>query len=66
MKIDYEKLKQDCGLDFSKNGKYKEQDFVFYVGSILYNLKTHNKNYTKEQYERILQLNDIWECIKGE
>lgn len=66
MKIDYEKMTQLTGYNFEKNGKYKEQDFVFFFGGILYALKTHNKNYTKEQYEKICLLNDFWECIKGE
>ena len=60
MKIDFEKLKNDCGLDFANN----KQDLIFYIQSILYNLKTHNKNYTKAQYERICLLADIFDCIE--
>lgn len=61
MKIDYEKLKNTAGIDIK--GNYKEQDLLFYIKSILYNLRTHNKNYTKEQYDRITLLDDIFNCI---
>lgn len=59
MKIDFEKLEKTTGIkDITKS------DLLDYVNSILYNLKTHNKNYTKEQYERINLLNDIFDCIE--
>lgn len=64
MKIDFEKLKETTGLDFKKDNKYKKQDLLFYIKSVLWNLKTHNKNYTKEQYFRISELNDIFNCIE--
>ena len=64
MKIDFEKMKERTGCDFTKNGKYKKQDLLFYIKSILYNLWTHNKNYTKEQYYRIDELKEIFDCIE--
>jgi len=64
IKIDYETIKENTGLDFTKNGKYKEQDLLFYIKSMLYGLKTHNKNYTKEQYDRITTLFDILESME--
>lgn len=62
MKIDFEKLKNNTGIDIK--GNYKEEDLLFYVKSVLYNLSTHNKNYTKEQYNRINLLFDIVDCIR--
>lgn len=64
MKIDFEKLKETTGLDFKKDNKYKNKDLLFYIKSVLWNLQTHNKNYTKEQYFRISELNDIFNCIE--
>ena len=64
MKIDFEKLKETTGLDFKKDNKHKNKDLLFYIKSVLWNLQAHNKNYTKEQYFRIAELNDIFNCIE--
>lgn len=61
MKINNEKLKELTGLDYEE---MKKDNLIFYIKSILYNLKTHNKNYTKKQYERIILLYDIFDCIE--
>lgn len=59
MKINFEKLEQLTGIkDINK------EDLIFYIKSILYNLKINNKNYNKEQFERIMLLNDIFESIE--
>ena len=62
MKIDFEKIKELTGMDFK--GKYQKQDLLSYIQSVLYELKTHNKNYTKAQYERICMLYDFMNCIE--
>lgn len=62
MKMNFEKLKNNTGLDFK--GEHKKENLIFYMQSILYNLKTHNKNYTKEQEDRINLIYDIFECIE--
>jgi len=63
IKFDYEKIKQSTGLDFTQQ-QDKETDLIYYIQSVLYNLKTHNKNYTKEQYNRIDTLFEIFESVK--
>lgn len=59
MKIDFEKLERNTGIS-----KISKSDLLDYIKSILYNLKTHNKNYTKDQENRIDLLYDIFECIE--
>lgn len=60
MKINNEKLKELTGLDFNKI----DDNFVFYVQGVLDNLKNNNKNYTREQKERINILYNIFNCIE--
>lgn len=39
--------------------KYKYSDIIQRIDEIFEFLKTHNKNYTKEQYFLILELQDL-------
>ena len=64
MKIDFEKIKKRTQLDFKANNKYKEQDLLSYIKSVLYYLWTHNKNYTNEQYYKIDELKEKFDCIE--
>ena len=58
MKIDNERLSH-IGLNF-ENG----QDAIFYLASLLDWLKSHNKNYTQEQYYKILDCLEIVESME--
>lgn len=60
MQINSEKLKKLQGLNFNKI----DDNLLFYIQGILYFLKTHNKNYTKKQYEKIYMLYDIFDCVE--
>lgn len=57
MKINNEQLKSNTGLSFESF-----TDMFYYAESHLEWLKTHNKNYTKEQEGRI---DDLYEMIKA-
>ena len=61
IKIDYEKLKNNAGLDFCGLDAY---NIYYYIASIIYYLYTHNKNYTKEQERKIETLQNIFDCIE--
>lgn len=58
MKIDNEQL-SNIGLNF-ENG----QDAIFYLRSLLEWLESHNKNYTQEQYYKILDCLEIVENME--
>jgi len=58
MKVDYNKIKKNTGLDFESFS-----DLYFYVEHHIEYLMTHNKNYTKEQMSRIDDLHEIIESI---
>ena len=60
IKINREKLNQ-YGFEFNSS-----EDMFFYISSLIDYLKTHNKNYTKEQYNRILTLEELMEAIDVE
>lgn len=62
MKIDFEKIKELTGCNFK--GEDKKEDLLFFIRSLLYGLKTHNKNYNKEQEYAIYDLYNIMECIE--
>lgn len=55
--IDTEKLEK-LGFTFED-----PESFVCYITSISSWLQSHNKNYTKEQYNKIEILNDLLNCI---
>lgn len=59
--LDTNKIKEATGFDFSKGTSEIEGDnFLSILGAWLYFLKTHNKNYTKEQESKI---NDLFDMI---
>lgn len=58
MTINKNKLTENTGFNFESM-----EDLVYYISSSIEWLITHNKNYTKEQYNRICDLKDILDCI---
>jgi hypothetical protein len=54
MNINFEKIKKETGCNFENI-----DDMFSYMECILEHLTTHNKNYTKEQYYKIITLHDI-------
>lgn len=60
MKLNQDKLKE-CGLNFESM-----EDCLFYMESLVDYLESHNKNYNKEQYRRILTLKDIFRAMEVE
>ena len=68
MVFDYKKIKDKTGIDFENFGNSKEyeneQDALYYIIKHLEFLESHNKNYTKEQYNKIIDLLDIIKAIK--
>lgn len=59
IRINKEKIKQETGLN-----EMNETDYLNYMYSLLYNLTTHNKNYTKEQEYEIYTLKSIIENME--
>lgn len=65
--LDTDKIKEATGFDFSKGTSDIESDgFLAIFGAWLYFLKTHNKNYTKEQESKINDLFDMITNCKSE
>ena len=60
-KINNEKLLDEAGLSFDTM-----EDLLFYVSRHLEWLKKHNRNYNAEQWFRICDLKDIFDCIEIE
>lgn len=60
MKINHEKMAA-FGFKFDTL-----EDVYFYFSNMLDWLESHNKNYTKEQYNRILTLQEISSCLEVE
>ena len=60
MKINHEKM-AELGFKFDT-----VEDVYLYFSSMLDWLESHNKNYTKDQYNRILTLQDIFNCLIAE
>ena len=58
VKINNEKLLKATGLSFDTM-----QDAIFYFRHRTEYLKTHNKNYTKEQEYAINDLYEFFDCI---
>ena len=54
MTFNYEKLLKNTGCSFNN-----WDDLLYYLNNLLDYLTTHNKNYTKEQYNKIVLINDI-------
>lgn len=61
IRINKEKIKQETGLN-----EMSEKDYLNYMYNLLYNLTTHNKNYTKEQEYEIYTLKSIIENMEVE
>lgn len=59
IRINKEKIKQETGLN-----EMSEKDYLNYMYNLLYNLTTHNKNYTKEQEYEIYTLKSIIENME--
>lgn len=59
VKINFKKLEQNTGLKFDN-----PQDAVYYFSAMVYFLKTHNKNYTKEQERKINDLYELFSAIE--
>lgn len=59
MKINYKKILENTGLNFEN-----KEDLYFYIKNTIDFLESHNKNYTKEQYHRIIDLKEILENIE--
>lgn len=53
--IRHDKLKK-LGIESDKDAISKLKDLVYY-------LKTHNKNYTKDQYYKVLEIEEILELL---
>ena len=58
MTLNKEKLK-DLGFDFGTT-----EDLYFYISEMVDWLESHNKNYTAEQYSRIVDIKDLLDCIE--
>lgn len=59
IKINKEKIKNETGIN-----EMSEKDYLNYMYNLLYNLTTHNKNYTKEQEYEIYTLKSIIENME--
>lgn len=59
-KIDFEQILNTIGLNFENN----ETILLDYVIKQLEYLESHNKNYTRQQYYKILDLLEIVKAIK--
>lgn len=59
MFVNFSQLKAKTGIDLQN-----ETDLLYYAKSLLDYLESHNKNYTKEQYSKILTLYDILTSIE--
>ena len=51
-------LMRERGFNFEN-----EADLYYYIDNTLYYLRTHNKNYTREQEYAIDDLGVLWNCI---
>lgn len=58
MKINLEKMER-YGYSFENL-----EDVYFYFSGMLDYLESHNKNYTQAQYNKIVALKDILECLE--
>lgn len=54
IKIDKETINKNTGIIF-----YDNENYIYYMQRLIYDLYTHNKNYTKKQYYKILDLYEI-------
>lgn len=59
IKVDYKEIELLTGCKFEN-----DIDMILYLQNIIYWIATHNKNYTKEQYNKIIIVKDILESFK--
>lgn len=59
--IDYKKIHYETGLSFNS-----PEEAIYYMQTLIDYLCTHNKNYTKQQEQRINDLRSILYCIFDE
>ncbi len=58
MKINYDKINSETG-----RGIFNKNELLHYVSRVIDDLESHNKNYTKKQYEQITELKIIVDSI---
>ena len=58
MKIDYNKINKETG-----RGIFNKNELLHYVSRVVDELYTHNKNYTKKQYNQVSELKTIIDSI---
>lgn len=61
IKINKVKILKNIGIEC-----VNEADYLEYVKQMIYDLSTHNKNYTKDQEWRILQIKEILDNMEVE
>ena len=59
LEINKNKLLNDVGLEFAH-----DYDILLYLIKSIDYLETHNKNYTKQQYQQILDIKYILDCLE--
>lgn len=61
MKIDFNKQKilNNIGIEFTDS-----KDYILYIQNLLEYLESNNKNYTKRQYFKILELKEIFDNLE--
>lgn len=60
-KINFEKIKNNTGREFENM-----ENIYYYISCVLDVLRANNKNYTKQQYYKILDLWEIFNAIEIE
>ena len=63
--LDLEKIKEEAGITFNNEGEYSD-NFVQRVQYLAWWLAHHNKNLTKEQYEKANELYDILKNVHSD
>lgn len=58
MKINYNKINAETG-----RGIFDKNELLHYVSRVIDELESHNKNYTKKQYNQINELKIIIDSI---
>ena len=66
MKIDFEKIKRYTGIDYTSEyaTEYRDESLLDYIKNSIDYLSTHNKNYNNTQYNKIMELKEIFDCIE--
>lgn len=61
MKINYNTIAENTGIMFENSN-----DLLLFIKNEIDYLFTHNKNYTSEQYNKIIDLKEIIDNIESE